>query len=115
MFFFQRRDPSIAGISLMKVMQFMPIPEETKYGMYTQLAESSMPVFKDRTVFILMVLLTVFDLESDESVRKLRTRFLSILRRYLEENTKNYVDYDMDRIIKCTKNLSLIHKILRGK
>ena len=99
----------------MKVMQFMPIPEETKYGMYTQLAESSMPVFKDRTVFIMMVLLTVFDLGSDENVRKLRTRFLSILRTYLEENTNNYVDYDLERIIKCTKSMSTIHKILRGK
>ena len=93
----------------------MPIPEETKYGMYTQLAESSMPLFKDRTIFILMVLLTVFDLESDENVRKLRTRFVSILRRYLDENTKNNVEYDLERIIKCTKSTSTIHKILRGK
>ena len=112
---FQRRDPSIAGMSLMKVMQFMPISEETKFGMYTKLAESSMPLFKDRTIFILMVLLTVFDLESDETVTKLRNRFLSILRRYLEDNTKNFVDFDIERIVKCTKTLPDILTLLRGK
>ena len=99
----------------MKVMQFMPIPEETKFGMYTLLAESSMPIFKDRTIFILMILLTVFDLESEQTVTKIRNRFLSILRQYLVENTRNFADFDIARVIQCTQSLPKIYKILRGR
>ena len=99
----------------MTIMQFMPISEETKLGMFTQLAGFSLPIFKDRTVLIPMVLITVFDLESDDSVTRLRNGFLTILRRYLEENTNNNVEFDMNNIIKCTKALPAIHGVLRGK
>ena len=99
----------------MKVMQFLPIPEETKFGMHTFLAESSMPIFKDRTIFILVVLLTVFESESDQIVIKIRNRFLTILRQYLLENTKNFADFDMTKVIQCTESLPRIYKIMRGE
>ena len=69
---FQARDRSISGMSITKMMQFMPLLEETKMEMYTELMACTMPIFKDRTVLILMVLITVFDLESDESVKRIR-------------------------------------------
>ena len=69
----------------------MPISEEKKLGMFTQLAGFSLPIYKDRTVFILMVLITVFDLESDDSVTRLRNGFFTILRRYLLARTHQRV------------------------
>ena len=110
---FQARDQSISGISIMKIMQFMSISDEKKLGMFTQLAGFSLPIFKDRTVLILMFLITVFDLESDDSVTRLRNGFLTILRRYLQEQTKNDVEFDMQNIIKCIKALPRVYKIFK--
>ena len=109
----QARDPSISGMSITMMMQFMPLLEETKLEMYTELIACSTSIFKDKTVLILMVLITVFDLESDESVKRIRNGFLSILRRYLEENTKNDAEFDMQNIIKCIKALPRVYKIFK--
>ena len=95
------------------MMQFMPLLEETKMEMYTQLMDITMPIFKDRTVIILMVLITVFDNESDESVKRIKNGFLTLLKRYLKENTKNNVDFDMQNVIKCFNTLPKFYKIFK--
>ena len=79
--------------------------------MYTEIMACSMPVFKDRTVFILMILLSVFQREGDLEVECTRNVFLSILRRYLEEHNKTDVDFEMQNIFKCINALTKIHNI----
>ena len=79
--------------------------------MYIEIMACSMPVFKDKTVFILMILISVFQLEGDVEVERSRNVFLSILRRYLEE--QNHVDSEMQNIFKCISALPRIHKIFK--
>ena len=81
--------------------------------MYTELMACTLPIFKDRTVLILMVLITVFDLESDESVKRIKNGFLTILRRYLQEHGLNDVDYDMQNIINCITALPRVYKLFK--
>ena len=107
----QDRDQSISGMSITMMMQFMPLLEETKLEMYTELMNCTMAVFKDKTVMILMVLITIFDLESDVQIKRLRDSYLIILKRYLVENTKNDADFDMKNILKCIKALPKVYKI----
>ena len=82
---FQARDPNISGMKYSMVMQFMPLPEETKLKMCLQLMDCSMPIFKDRKVIILMILITVFDLDNEENVKRIKNGFLNILKSYLKE------------------------------
>jgi len=107
------QDANISGMSVTMMMQFMPLLEETKMEMYTQLMDITMPIFKDRTVIILMVLITVFDNESDESVKRIKNGFLTLLKRYLKEHTKNNVDFDMQNVIKCFNTLPKFYKIFK--
>ena len=95
------------------MMQFMPLLEETKLEMYTELMNCTMAVFKDKTVLILMVLITIFDLESDDQIKRIRDSYLLILKRYLEENTKNDSDFDMKNILICIKALPKVYKIFK--
>ena len=81
--------------------------------MYTELMACTMPIFKDRTVLILMVLITVFDLESNESVKRIKNGFLTILCRYLQEHGLNDVDFDMQNIINCISALPRVYKLFK--
>ena len=87
--------------------------EETKLEMYTELMSCTMPIFKDRTVLILMVLINVFDLDGDKSVKCIQNGFLTILLRYLKEHTKNDVDFDMQNIQKCITALPRVYKTFK--
>ena len=60
-----------------------------------------------------MVLITVFDLESDESVKRIKNGFLTILCRYLQEHGLNDVDYDMQNIINCITALPRVYKLVK--
>ena len=95
------------------MMRYIPLPEELKVEMYGELFACCMPIFQDRTVFVLMVLIVIFDQEGSEDIRMLKQRFITILRRYLEENTQNDVLYDMQNIFKCIKRLPELLRIFR--
>ena len=45
-FLLQARDPSISGNSFTKMMDFMPMLEETKLEMYIEMTACTMPIFK---------------------------------------------------------------------
>ena len=109
----QARDQSISGISLSMLMQFMPLLEETKLELYTEFMGLTFPIFKDKTVITLMLLITVFDHESDERVKRIRNGFLSILHGYLQDHTQNYVDFDMQNIIRCITALPRVYRIFK--
>ena len=73
-------------------MQCMPLLEETKLEMWT-----------------------VLDLESNESVKRIQNGFLTILRRYLQEHSKNNVDFKMPNIIWCISALPRVYKMFKTK
>ena len=100
-------------MSLHMLMQSMPMQEMTKTEFVTELMAFTMPIFKDRCVFILMVLITIFDLESGLCVKRIQNRFLTFLRKYLQEHSKNDVNFDMQNVTKCIAALPRIYKIFQ--
>ena len=110
-FLFQVRDPSICGMSLTQLMHYMTIPEESKLSLYTELYSCTMPILQDKTVWIMMVLITIFDLDSDDKIKHLRDGFSTILKRYLEENTKSSVILDSQNIVNCINTLPKLARI----
>ena len=111
---FQDRDQRVAGMPLSLMMQFMPLSEESKLELYTELLEWTMPVFQDKTILSLMILLSIFDLDFDDKVKKLRNYFFSILRCYLESKKNQCVDFDMNSIMGCISSLQKIHTIFKN-
>ena len=100
-------------MSLSMLMQFMPLLEETKLELYTEFMGLTVPIFKDKTVITLMLLITVFDHKTDKRVKCIRNGFVSILQGYLQEHTINIVDFDMKNIIKCITALPTVYRIFR--
>ena len=95
------------------MIQFMPWLEETKLELYTELMHVEVPIFKDKTVIILMILITVFDQESDKRVKRMQNQFLTILKGYLKENTKNSVDFDIQNVMRCISALPKFYNIFK--
>ena len=79
--------------------------------MFKELLPCCMPIFRDSTVFIFMLLLAVFDQDGDTSITNIKENLLSILSRYLQENTKNDVSLDIQNIIKCVESLPRLLRI----
>ena len=93
------------------MMQFMPLLEETKMEMYTELMEIVMPIFKNRTVIMLMALVRLFESENDESIKRMKNRFLALLEGCVQETTKNDVGFYMQHMNKCFDILPKFYKI----
>ena len=93
------------------MMQYMPLPEEMKLEMFKELLPCCMPIFRDRTVFIFMLLLAVFDQDGDRSITKIKENLILILSRYLQEKSKNNVSFDVQNIIKCAESLPRLLRI----
>ena len=60
-----------------------------------------------------MVLITAFDLDGDKSVKRIKNGFLTILLRYLQEHTKNDVDFVMQNVQKCITALPRVYKMFK--
>ena len=95
------------------VMQFMPLLEETKLELYTEFMGLTLPIFKDKTVITLMLLITIFDHEGDARVKQIKKGFLAILHGYLEEHTVNFDDFDMKNITRCITALPRVYRIFK--
>ena len=70
-----------------------------------------MPIFRDRTVFIFMLLLAVFDQDGDRRITNIKETLIANLSRYLQEKTKHDVSYDLQNIIKCVESLPRLLRI----
>eukprot|EP00092_Neocalanus_flemingeri_P027141 GFUD01029433.1.p1 GENE.GFUD01029433.1~~GFUD01029433.1.p1 ORF type:complete len:660 (+),score=109.72 GFUD01029433.1:54-1982(+) len=105
------RDPAISGLPLNKMIQFIPLPEEMKLELYKSLYDNCMPVFQDRTVLILLVLIVICDMEGHSSVTRIRQNVYSMLERYLQKTTKNYLNFEMQNIDKCIETLPRLAKL----
>ena len=79
--------------------------------MYTELMEIVMPIFKNRTVIMLMALVRLFESENDESIKRMKNRFLSLLEGCVQETTKNDVGFYMQHMNKCFDILPKFYKI----
>ena len=107
----QARDPTLSGISMNTMLQFLPVPEDHKLKMSACLLGSCMPVFQDKTVLILMVLLVLFDMEGQEGVRKMKQTIYSMLSRYLAKTGKNDVAWEMQNIARCIQALPAMQRL----
>ena len=81
--------------------------------MYTEMMSIAMPIFKDRTVITLMALVRLFASENDESIKRMRNRFYTLLEGYVQETTKNDVGFDMQHVNKCFDILPKLFKIFK--
>ena len=102
----QNRDSSVSGMPLTMVIQFMPLTEERKLEMLSELLKQSKPIFQDKTIMVLMLLIAVFDLENNETVRRVQRHIQRMLNCYLEEKNKNCSDVYMASIMNCVSDLS---------
>ena len=107
----QARDASVDGMPFNIMMQYMPLPEEMKLEMFKEMLPCCMPIFRDRTVFIFMLLLAVFDQDGDKSITIIKDNLLSILSRYLREKTTNNVSFDVQNIMKFVETLPRLLRI----
>jgi len=107
------RDPSIAGVPLNRMLQYIPLSEELKLDVYKYMYHSCAPIFKDRTVFILLSIIVICGNESHPAVTKIRQNIASMLTRYLEKQSKgkDYANFEMQNIAKCIENLPRLAQI----
>jgi len=109
------RNPSVLGLTFSQMMQFMPLLEETKIEMYSELVECQMPILRDKNIIILMIIITVFDLDSVPSVRSIKNFFINILRTYIAEKSANNPEFEMCNVQKCFSTLPKIHAIFKDE
>ena len=106
----QARDPSIAGIPMNSMLQFLPLPEDHKLEMSASLLANCMPVFQDKTVLILMVLVVMCDMEGQCMVSRMQQNIYSMMTRYLQKTGKFDVQREMQNIARCIQSLPTMHR-----
>ena len=104
------RDPSIAGIPMNSMLQFLPLREDHKLEIYASLLANYMPVFQDKTVLILMVLVVMCDMEGQGMVSKMQQNIYSMMTRYLQKTGKFDVQREMQNIARCIQSLPTMHR-----
>ena len=93
------------------MVNFMPLTEEMKQGMFKELMPCCMPIFRDRTILIFMLLLAIFDEDSDKSIVKIKDTMLYILRKYLKQKSETEALSNIHSIVNCVKTLPRLLKI----
>ena len=102
---------NIDGIPFNIMVNFMPLPEEMKLEMFKELMPCCMPIFRDRTVLIFMLLLAIFDQDGDNSIARIKDTLLSILRKYLEQKSEIDALSNIHTIINCVRTLPRLLRI----
>lgn len=105
------RDMTINGTPFNLMVNFMPLPEKLKIEMFEELMHCCMPIFRDRTVLILMILLVIFDEDGNRSIAKIKENLLSILRRYLIRKSETNDEPNINNIINCVQTLPRLRRI----
>ena len=96
------------------MVNFMPLPEEMKLEMFKELMPYCMPTFRDRTILVFMLLLTIFDQDGDKGVEKVKNTLLYILTRYLKVKSESDAHSTIHNIIECVRNLPRLLRIFLG-
>merc|ERR550519_848219 len=92
-------------------MNYLPLPEETKLEVFKELMSCCDPIFKDRTVFIILFLISLFDQDQNQNIRQIKENLFSMLVRYLEEKSNCDVFIEMQNINRCLKTLPRLLEI----
>ena len=82
--------------------------------MFKELMPCSMPIFRDRTILIFMLLLAILDQDANKSVAKIKDTLLSMLRRYLKQKSESDALSNIHNIINCVRNLPRLLRIFLG-
>ena len=77
MILLQARDAGVDGMPFNIMMQYMPLPEEIKLEMFKKLLPCCIPIFRNRTVFIFMLLLAIFDQDGDRRITNIKENLLA--------------------------------------
>ena len=91
------------------MVTFIDMEPSAKLGLITCLLELWLPIFQNKTVFILTFLLGLLDMEDDDEVRQLRQTVLFIMQRYLQ---KLYSDQDMKSVGFILSRLPYLTKLV---
>ena len=97
------------------MLQYIPLPEDTKFEMVKTLLSCCQHILSDITVIIFKLLLTIFDQDGDKQVENIRRHMLSKLSIYIQGNRVSHVSFDLRSIIKCIETLLRMFKILLDK
>jgi len=82
--------------------------------MFEELMACCMPIFRDRTILVFMLLLTIFDQDGDKGVEKVKNTLLNILTRYLKLKSESDALSNIHNIINCVRNLPRLLRIFLG-
>jgi len=93
------------------VLMEAPASKETKLAMINQMSAHINPVFTDRSVHMMMVVLALFHSDDqDESVRRVHEVALAMLRSYLRAN-HGEADKSTGKILRCVSDLPTIMRL----
>ena len=112
----KEREKHVNGANLSSVVSFMPISEEDKFSLYTNLMRCTMAPMKDLSTYVLLVLIIAFDGAPEGSVAsKLRTNFQTMLARYLSQKKNGgNVQAELASLYECCSVLPLLAKPFQG-
>jgi len=112
----KERDKSVTGANLSSVVSFMPISEEDKFSLYTNLMRCTMAPMKDLSTYVLLVLIVAFDGAPEGSVAaKLRANFQTMLARYLSQKKNGgNIEGELASLYECCLVLPLLAKPFQG-
>jgi len=108
------RPDNVTAVNLSSMVSFMPISEEEKFDLYTNFMKCLMATLKDKSVYVLMLLITVFDGGAEGSAAsRLRKNFQTMLSRYLLEKCKASFDEDIMKVYEVMAILPELAKPFR--
>ena len=76
---FQEQRNGAPGCKIDEILKYSPIPDEIKRSLIGKLESIGHSILGDRTVFMLIVILLIFD-DPDPQVMKIREQYIHMLR-----------------------------------
>eukprot|EP00092_Neocalanus_flemingeri_P035597 GFUD01038749.1.p1 GENE.GFUD01038749.1~~GFUD01038749.1.p1 ORF type:complete len:636 (-),score=130.97 GFUD01038749.1:4-1911(-) len=78
---------SIKPITITELTKWAPIPSNKKQIFMTRNQSLSSPFLKDKKIFVLMLMILLFEDKSDSHVNNISAQYWTMLKRYLEKRT----------------------------
>ena len=112
----KEREKDVVGANLSSVVSFMPISEEDKFSLYTNLMRCTMAPMKDLSTYVLLVLIVAFDGAQQGSVAaRLRGNFQTMLARYLSQKKNGAnIQGELASLYECCSVLPQLAKPFQG-
>jgi hypothetical protein len=115
-FMFSRADRAKLGtemqgkhqMTITQLARWAPIPSELKHMFLTKMLTLSNPFLKDRKIFVMMLMILLFEDKSDPNLNSISCQYWTMLRRYLETRTA-WVDINEAMLALEKLKLSIIN------